>query len=290
MSIDYSREMAAINEEWQQLRPLIEPSNAHYYTLSDPEGRLLAGLTVLLDSEMHALRAELNFHENPSMEAQNTLTRKAKNIVMHFYAGSGESTEISIMESRRQEATHVSHSGAPLYKKESSYQLWPIAAAIGILFSVVLVVALMILILRGGQETTLVSAPPPAGAPTVTPTVLASAPPGSTEVKSKDGQVFPAQTNGLDASQFADGNLAPGDRVRIKRGLAAYVRSAPGPTAGEELVVMQDRQAGQIIGGPVWLPGESDTIVWWYLQLDDSGIKGWAPANTSEMTVLEAAN
>ena len=288
MSIDYSREMNTINEDFQQQRPLLEPTSAHYYTLSDQEGRLLAGLTVLLDGEMRALRAELNFHENPPVQTQNSLIRQAKNIVMRNYAGSGESTEISIMESRRQEAALVSHSGAPLYRKESSYRLWPIAASIGILFLVVLVVVLMVLFFRGGEETT-ASAALPTAQPTATPTVVAGAPPGSVEMQSSDGQTYYATTNGLPTSKYADARLAPGDNARIRRGLASFVRSEPGATAGEELVAIESGQGGQIVGGPVWLQGDQDTIVWWFLELDDSGIQGWAPANTSEMTVLEPA-
>ena len=41
-----------------------------------------------------------------------------------------------------------------------------------------------------------------------------------------------------------------------------------------------------IVGGPVWAPGDSDTIVWWLVQLPD-GTEAWAPANTSKLRLLE---
>ena len=286
MSIDYNQEMSAINAELQNQRPQIEPWTAHYYAFPDGDGRLVASLTVLLDSEMRALRSELVFHENPPVQAQSAVTRQAKNIVTRNYLGSAESTEISIMESRGQGSTQVRHSGTPRYQKESSYRLWPIAAAIGIIFFVAVIVLLLVVFTRGSGQPEVAVAPTPSV--TAPPTeVVAAAPPGGTEMQSKDGQSYVAQTNDLPPSVNADARLAPGDLARIRPGLAAYLRSAPGPTAGEELVIMQNGQAGRIVGGPVWLPGESDTIVWWYLELEDNGVKGWASANTSQMMVLE---
>ncbi len=286
MSIDYNQEMSAINAGLQNQRPLLERWDAHYYPFLDGEGRLIASLTVLLDGEMRALRAELIFHENPPVAAQSAVTRQAKNLVMRSYAGSGDTTEISILESQGQGATQVQHSGQPIFKKESGYRLWPIAAAIAIVFVVVLIVLLMSVFGREPQNATV--------APSPTPTAITtSAQPGDaaesgrTEVQSSDGASFLATTNGLPPSVNADSALAPGDRVRIRQGLAAYLRSEPGPAAGQELVIMENRQTGRIIGGPVWLKGDTDTIVWWYVELDESGVKGWVSANTSQIRVLE---
>ncbi len=289
MSIDYNQEMTAINAELQNQRPQIEPVSAHYYTFSDADSRLVASLTVLLDSELRAQRAELMFYENPPVQAQSAVTRQAKNIVTRNYAGSGDTTEIRIMESRGQGATQVQHSGLPLYKKENSYRLWPIATAIAIIFIVVVLVLLMSVLARNPENAEVAQALTPAATATVTPTVVAGAPPGSTEMQSSDGQTYLAQTNGLPPSINADARLAPGDNARIRPGLAAYLRSDPGPTAGQELVIMQDGQVGRIVGGPVWLPGETDTIVWWFLELEESGIQDWASANTSQIMVLEEA-
>ncbi len=287
MSIDYQQEMNTINAEVQNQRPQIEHWDAHYYPFPDTDGRLVASLTVLLDSELRALRAELIFHENPPVQAQSAVSRQAKNIVARNYAGSGAATELRIMESRGQGATQVQHSGLPLYTKENSYRLWPIATAIAIIFIVVVVVVLMSVLARNPDNMEV--AQPPTPVATATPTAVAGAPPGSTEMQSSDGQNYTAQTNGLPPSINADARLAPGDNARIRPGLAAYLRSEPGPTAGEELVIMQNGQVGRIVGGPVWLPGETDTIVWWFLELEDGGVKGWASANTSQIMVLEEA-
>jgi hypothetical protein len=286
LSIDYNQEMSVINAGLQNQRTLLERWDAHYYPFLDGEGRLLASLTVLLDSELRALRAELIFRENPPVAAQSAVTRQAKNLVMCSYAGSGDTTEITILESRGQGAIPIEHSGQPIFKKERGYRLWPIAAAIAIVFVVVLIVLLMSVFGRAPQ--TAATSPTPSPTVTVPPTpAVAGAPPGSTEQQSSDGQTYYAQTNDLAASVNADGDLAPGDRVRIRRGLAAYLRSEPGPAAGQELVIMENQQMGRIIGGPVWLKGDTDTIVWWYVELDESGVKGWVSANTSQIRVLE---
>jgi hypothetical protein len=36
----------------------------------------------------------------------------------------------------------------------------------------------------------------------------------------------------------------------------------------------------------VWLAGDSDTIVWWYVETN-AGVRGWTPANTSQLTLLD---
>lgn len=80
---------------------------------------------------------------------------------------------------------------------------------------------------------------------------------------------------------------APGDNACIRAGLAAYLRSEPGPTSGQELVVMQNGEVGRIIGGPIWLSGESDTIRLVVPGTEESRRQGRASANTSELMVLE---
>jgi hypothetical protein len=49
---------------------------------------------------------------------------------------------------------------------------------------------------------------------------------------------------------------------------------------------MQGGEQATIINGPIWLEGNSDTIVWWYIRLDN-GVEAWVAANTSELTLLE---
>jgi hypothetical protein len=102
--------------------------------------------------------------------------------------------------------------------------------------------------------------------------------------------VDPSQpnTNGLAVSANADATLAVGMQVRIRAGLRSFVRSEPGPESGEEVGFLEDGATATIVGGPTWLPGDIDTIVWWYVETAD-GVRGWTPANTSQLTLLEPA-
>jgi hypothetical protein len=76
--------------------------------------------------------------------------------------------------------------------------------------------------------------------------------------------------------------------VRIRAGLQVALRTEAGANAGEVLGAMQGGDEATIINGPIWLEGNSDTIVWWFVRLDD-GTEAWVSANTSELTVLEPA-
>lgn len=94
------------------------------------------------------------------------------------------------------------------------------------------------------------------------------------------------QTNGLSPSTNARSDLFIGQRVRIRPGLSLVLRSAPGADAGEGIGYMEDGQEALLVGGPYWTEGDTDTIVWWYVRLDD-GTEAWAAANTSQLTLLE---
>jgi hypothetical protein len=94
------------------------------------------------------------------------------------------------------------------------------------------------------------------------------------------------QTNNLPESSHADKGLKIGQRVRVPNGLALTLRSAPGADAGSPMGFLKNTEEATIVNGPVWTAGDSDTIVWWLVSLDN-GIKAWAPANTSNLTLLE---
>jgi hypothetical protein len=63
------------------------------------------------------------------------------------------------------------------------------------------------------------------------------------------------------------------------------LRSQPGADAGIVVGAMSDGQVATIIGGPHMTQGDSDTIVWWLVELED-GTQAWAAANTSQQTLL----
>jgi hypothetical protein len=77
-------------------------------------------------------------------------------------------------------------------------------------------------------------------------------------------------------------------RIAIVPGLQLALRSEPGADAGEVVGSMSDGEEATIIGGPRMTQGDSDTIVWWLVQLDD-GAQAWAAANTSQQTLLVPA-
>ena len=71
----------------------------------------------------------------------------------------------------------------------------------------------------------------------------------------------------------------------IAEGLRSFVRTEPGADQGQPLGYLQDGESAVIQGGPVWLAGDADTIVWWNVTTA-SGLIGWTPANTSDVTLL----
>jgi hypothetical protein len=89
----------------------------------------------------------------------------------------------------------------------------------------------------------------------------------------------------LPKSRNARDDLGIGMRVTIVPGLQLALRSQPGADAGIVVGVMRDGQAALIIGGPHMTQGDSDTIVWWLVELED-GTQAWAAANTSQQTLL----
>ena len=77
-----------------------------------------------------------------------------------------------------------------------------------------------------------------------------------------------------------------GDRIRLLPEYKISLRTEAGAQAGAIVTHLQDADPMTILNGPIWLEGNSDTIVWWYVRVD-SGAEGWVPANTSELTLLE---
>ena len=79
-----------------------------------------------------------------------------------------------------------------------------------------------------------------------------------------------------------------GTRVRIIAGLQTYLLDQPDANEGGKIGLLSDGDGATVVDGPVWKQGESDTIVWWYIETDQ-GLTAWVPANTSQLTLLEPA-
>ncbi len=141
-------------------------------------------------------------------------------------------------------------------------------------------------------------APPATPTLAVIPVVLASATPelpvnyGATAtvdaIQEQLSQAQATQTavaTALPPSQLADTRLAIGMSAQMGQGLNATVRTQPGSGAGEIVAYLSGGERVLIVDGPILLPGDADTIVWWKVQLPD-GSQGWTPANTSQFTLL----
>ena len=75
--------------------------------------------------------------------------------------------------------------------------------------------------------------------------------------------------------------------MQLREGIqGASLRTLAGATAGEVVGYLEPPMQVTIINGPIWLQGNSDTIVWWFVRTD-GGVEAWTPANTSEFTLLE---
>jgi len=282
--------------------------DADYYNLTDAQGWPIAGLLVLLDRKQRPVRTELHLHTDTVGQAEEMAVRQAMNMLEQRYPSNAQPgtrdarLDLRILRAYQERDTiQVGLLPGPVADRRSRppYLIW---GAVGI-GAILLVWALIWLVgaLFGGEEMPQVTDQP---APTAMVQSQSAAQPAtnansanSTSATTSDSTVpnpaapvetpFPPQTNGLASSR----NAVPftlGQRVRIAPGLTLTLRSQPGADAGEQIGFMQDGQAATLIGGPVWMPGLSDTIVWWYARLD-TGQEAWIPANTSELTLLEAA-
>lgn len=285
---------ADVRQQHSGVHTDLQTISADYYNLTDAQGWPIAGLLILLDRKQRAVRSELHLYADTAGQMEEMAVRQAMNLMEDRYhttapPGTRDARlDLRVMRSTQERDTlQVNLQPAPMggMGERKPYLVWGLVAA-GILL---LVMALLWLgsALFGAKET-----PIPAALPTQTPVVQvqdAAAPTqttgGPSATQSSTDNPYPPQTNGLPSSVMAL-DLRLGQRVRIRPGLTLTLRSLPGAEAGDGVGFMQDGQPATLIGGPVWMPGLSDTIVWWYVRLDN-GQEAWASANTSELTLLE---
>ncbi|MCB0084468.1 MAG: hypothetical protein KDE47_26185 [Caldilineaceae bacterium] len=285
----------------ESLHSRVKAIDATYYNITNVDGWPIAGLLVLLDSGGHAVRAELQFADGIDEQQQDIALRQGKSLLQRRYARAMANTstlELRVLETYQyKESLHIQLPISITDTSEGYFNWlhgirWPYwAAGAALLFALIVGIITLPTLLRGTGTTGVVE---------VTPAVGQSeqAVEGQAATTDQSAAVVPAvqpevhvdpfvsQTNNLPTSTNANPNLAVGMRVRIRPTYALSLRSEPGATAGRELGHMKDGEEALIIGGPYWLEGNSDTIVWWYVQLDN-GVEAWAAANTSELTLLE---
>ena len=277
----YQQDINAYSDQLQQEhRDKLQPYAARYYDFIGEDGQREANMVVVLDSQGRALQAVLHYDHTLPTFTQSKLQRQAQSILSSRFLGSGATTPLYIFEYGNQvgraEVMHTGEDAAP----EGSVNLLYVGVGILAMFVVAALLFWMLnSLFRGRQEV--------ADAPTATPMVMA-APAAAAAAPTADVNAPGIQTNGLPGSKLASPAIGVGKTVKIRSGLRSSVLSEPGPEQGEVVGYMQDGDTAIVLGGPTWLQGDSDTIVWWYVDLPD-GVRGWTPANTSQFTLLDVA-
>ncbi len=276
----FQQDVNAYSDELQQRqRSMQQQYPARYYEFVGEDGKREATMVVVLDSQGRAMQAELHYDHTLPAFTQSKVQRQAQGILSMRFLGGGATTPLFIFEYGNQVGRlDVGHTGEDAAPPGSVNLLY---VALGIL-AMFLVAALLFWMLnslfRGRQEV--------AGGPTATPVVMAEPAAAVTAAPTVDVNAPGIQTNGLPGSKLASPAIGVGKTVQMQTGLRSAVLSAPGPEQGEIVGYMQGGDTAVVIGGPTWLQGDSDTIVWWYVDLPD-GLRGWTPANTSQFTLLD---
>lgn len=257
----------------------LQTIDADYYNITDSAGAPLAGLLVLLDRKRRPVRAELHLSEDVDGHRYDLALRQAQLLLGDRYYADAPLPLIVLYARLAQERIPVTLEQPP---PASGAPAWLRPVAMTLLALVLFGAGGWFLrgVLEGGGGS---------GTP-ATQVEAASVSPAQPQAAQAEagtetaGRIF--ETNGLPASRNAL-PLDIGQRVQLRAGIQGVaLRTEPGANAGEVVGYLEPPMQVTIINGPVWLRGNSDTIVWWYVQLDD-GRRAWTAANTSDLTLLE---
>ncbi len=258
--------------------PPFQTIPAHYYNITDAEAWPVAGLLVLLDGKGQPVRAELHLYEDQPSHVHEAAIRQSRLLLQDRYTGD-DPLPLRIMQTyQHRDAMHVRLSTVTDATPQTPPRGTPsrlLVAALG--GAVVLFLIWLVAFYQPGGTPGDTVAEAPAGPETPATNAVAAlftnqSAEGETE------EVLPPSRN-------AHPGIGIGVRVQIAPGLRLTLRGEPGPNAGEVRGAMEGGQTALVIGGPAYTRGDQDTIVWWYVQLDD-GTEAWAAANTSTRTVL----
>ncbi|MFM7174570.1 MAG: hypothetical protein ACKO4U_16205 [Caldilinea sp.] len=269
------------------------PTTAHLYEIFD-RSEQIAALVVALDPQQRMLYAELLYYDRDrSLESlQSDIYKRARKVVQSNYLGSnGMASELRVLEANVINTEQVEHHNPePTFSPRRLYRLWHLAAGYGALLGLLLLIG--VINRMGGPavpspaETTVAVAP--AAAPAAAQAAAPAADPAADPEADPDGipaAALSPQTDGLAVSIHADNRLKVSMRVRSNPNYSTEILTQPDPERGEPVGTLGYGAEATLLGGPTWLAGESDTIVWWYVETED-GIRGWTPANSSEYTLL----
>jgi hypothetical protein len=263
----------------------LQPIAADYYNITNASGAPLAGLLVLMDRRQRPVRAELHLHDTTVGASQELAQRQAHLLISDRYSGE-RALPLNVLRTQMEEERLSVPLSAP--PPPSKIPAWLKPATVALL-------ALLIFGATGwflndlftGTESPAINAPAAQDQP---------GPPADTATEAGDETSVSAVTSASEGTRIFETNALPSSRnalpldidqrVRIRPGFQVALRTEAGASAGDVLGSMQGGEQATIINGPIWLEGNSDTIVWWYIRLDN-GVEAWVAANTSELTLLE---
>jgi hypothetical protein len=263
---------------------------AKYYNVTDRGGMPIAGLLVLQDRLQRPVRAELHLYDDLEDSMREAALRQSQLILQDRYY-SREPVQLRVMHTfPERSAVDVPLPASQATKRaaaggKSGGVNWKMVA--GVIIGLLLVAAIIWGVSRFmGQRQTASSG---AAAPVVSAPAESSPQEGAQQAPESAASTENAsapQTNGLPPSKNAHPDLAVGQTISVAPGYQITLRSEPGAESGVDVAYMKEGEEAVIIGGPVWTQGDADTIVWWQVQLPD-GTEAWAPANTSQLRLLE---
>lgn len=283
--------------------PHFQAIDAHYFNITDIQAWPIAGLLVLLDGKGQPVRAELHLYDELPSHVQEAAVRQSRLVLQEGYVGL-DPVPLRILETQQlREAMDVRLAPPGERMPAAKPVRWQPYALGGLaLAAVAALIWLALLFFRPAGGEVAGAPQPAAGQPeasapaqaglqaraadagvAVSDVVLISG--DGAGVGAAAGDAEAVEPGDLPPSRNARADLGIGMRVAIVPGLMLTLRSEPGADAGEAVGSMVDGEAATIIGGPRLTRGDSDTIVWWLVQLDD-GTQAWAAANTSQYTLL----
>ncbi len=243
---------------------------ADYYNLTDLQGAPLAGLLVLMDRRGRPVRAEVHMHISAADTLYEIAVRQARRLITDRY---NSDRPIRLYPLRVQ----LDNDPLSVQPQGSGRNMAPVSGSSNSLFLLFGLLLVLTAIFGGWFLNEWLSGDlASGGAPFF-------AGDDSSSAGALDRPIV--ETNGLSPSRNAI-PMEVGDRIQLLPAYKIALRSQAGARAGVEVAQLQDADRMTILNGPIWLQGNSDTIVWWFVRIDD-GPEGWVPANTSELTLLE---
>ena len=247
---------------------------ADYYNLTDLQGQPLAGLLVLMDRRGRPVRAEIHMNNNIADALYEIALRQSLRLIEDRY----KSDRPVRLYPLRMQLNSDPLSVQPRGSAPGSANIAPAPVTGSPLLLVGALLLLISALFSGWFLNDWLSGDLAQPNAPVNFTLGSSA-------GTVDSGVLIAETNGLLPSRNAI-PMSVGDRIRLLPEYKISLRSEAGAQAGVIVSNLQNADLMTILNGPIWLEGNSDTIVWWYVRVD-SGAEGWVPANTSDLTLLE---